>query len=451
MANIYKIASGVWYAPEWTNSRTGEVVQAHSLGTRDFQVADDTWTLEKARALRPVAASEGHFPRRQLILGPGETFANAVVSYFASKKRWKPATRAAWDEQIDAILDRPFKLPSGRAVTLRGMRIPDFAGDSGTEIVAGWADSEVARLGRTHTVVKRIANLIKPVLEHAFKKGWFGTGRFPEFPELASDYDEKGSRKIFLPRPDFIRLASELAEHDAIVPMSDDGLKRLPEGAYGVYPRLWAMIAVSTGMHASDVDRFSEADWDAHGARWYRVNSKGAAHYRDDWFPAKLFLSEALRRAQARWTPHYCARWDGWDRTASPALCRACGTPARLFVSDGPQPRDQWMQSRLKWGAKRAKLGYVPAPIDFRRTFATWAREEKWDFDEVAKWLANSSGMVREVYAQVANSRFERHVENGATLDREILAMLNFNAMGPRRGPRILRTHLLPRKTAAST
>src|SRR6185369_4799698 len=145
VANIYKIASGVWYAPEWTNSRTGEVVQAHSLGTRDFQVADDTWTLEKARALRPVAASEGHFPRRQLILGPGETFANAVVSYFASKKRWKPATRAAWDEQIDAILDRPFKLPSGRAVTLRGMRIPDFAGDSGTEIVAGWADSEVAR------------------------------------------------------------------------------------------------------------------------------------------------------------------------------------------------------------------------------------------------------------------------------------------------------------------
>src|SRR6185369_2414408 len=115
------------------------------------------------------------------------------------------------------------------------------------------------------------------------------------------------------------------------------------------------------------------------------------------------------------------------------------------------QPRDQWMQSRLKWGAKRAKLGYVPAPIDSRRTFATWAREEKWDFDEVAKWLANSSGMVREVYAQVANSRFERHVENGATLDREILAMLNFNAMGPRRGPRILRTHLLPRKTAAST
>jgi integrase len=199
-------------------------------------------------------------------------------------------------------------------------------------------------------------------------------------------------------------------------------------------------------MHRYDTNRFSTADWDEAGARWYRRNSKGARHYPPEWFPCRPLMMAALRDAKVRFAPHYCARWDGWNRTVTPATCKACGRPADIFVRDpGPDPlADEWMRARLEFASARAQLPWALSSIDFRHTFATWAREEGWEKDEVAKWLGNSTGMVDRVYAQIANARFERHVERASLTERDLLDLVSITQFGKRRGPRIVRTQFLP-------
>lgn len=454
MASIYKIASGVWYAPKWRHPETGEIIPAHSLGTHDRETAETAWILERARLLRPAAAQAGVFDRApttpgnrpqgaQLALGPSEPFPMALAAYAASKRKWKPATRARAAYAIEAMLDRRFRVGEGPETSLREKRVAELAGTTGEETIAAWADAEIARAGgRTHTVVKLIANFIKPALEFADRKGWMAGERFPRFPEIASDYQAEGAREIYLERAQFVALAGELAEHDAIVPR-----KRGSRAPLGVYPRLAAMIGVSTGLHESNINDFSEAHFDHESDRWLRVNSKGADHYPPEWFPCRIFLAQALRSARVRWPAHYCGRWDNWDRRPARPVCRTCGAEARLFVSDGGLPPPEWLTHRMKWAARRARLPFAPATIDLRRTFATWARDEGWEFSEVAKWLGNSSGMVEKVYAQLANARFERLVEKGALLERETLSMLALP--GPRRGPRVSRTQYLPPKRGA--
>jgi hypothetical protein len=447
VTRIYRNSDGVYYAPRWKNRHTGTTTPAHSLGTADRALAEELWVLEQAAALRPVSASEGAFrPRRPAHGGQlsliAETFDSAVRAYCASKRRWTAATRDKWAKEIPTILGRRFASPTGVEISLGPLRVSEFAGEAGTELLAAWADAEIARHnGRTHTTVKRIANLIRPSLALAARKGWLP--EMPTFPDIASDYRPEGRRKIWLSRVEFVSLATELTERDAIL--------RKGRPPLAVYPRLWAMIAVSTGMHDADISRFSTADWDRKGERWYRRNSKNANHYPPEWFPCRQFLQQSLTRAAERFSAHHCARWDNWDRSATPARCISCGRSADLWVADGEAPPDAWMRQRLKWGCKRARLDKVPAPIDFRRTFATWARQEKWEFEEVAKWLANSTGMVREVYAQLENARFERLVTKNTTLEREILDMVSINAAGSRRGPRIVRTQFLAPQTPVAT
>jgi len=504
MASIYQIASGMWYAPRWENPRTGEVVPAHSLGTKDEGEAETRWCLERARSLEPlrglVAAAERPAGGGQLLLTESETFEVAVRAYVARKSRvWKKATRERWAAEIATILTRQFH-HGGRPVTLGSRRVLEFAGDLGAELLQSWVDAEIARAkGRTHTVVKRIANLIKPALGLAWQKGWAGGAQFPIFPELKSDYQAEGARDFALTSAEFIAVLGELAEHDAIrsyerkregVPLAEVAARagvsvaaawralhgrigRPSEryrggrptfvarrvrveaaarelgyltpgepgraGEIGVYPRLAAIIACRTGMHESDVYAFSTADWDEAGGRWYRRNSKGADHYPAEWFPAPALLTAALRNAKPRFEPHYCARWDGWDRTKSPPVCKACGRPADLWLYDG-HPENapgHWMRERLEAAGRRAGLSWTLVMTDFRHTFATWARDEGWRKDETAKWLANSSGMVERVYAQIANAHFVAHVEKASLREREMLEIVALLALGKRRGPRL--------------
>src|SRR4029077_20527037 len=63
--------------------------------------------------------------------------------------------------------------------------------------------------------------------------------------------------------------------------------------------------------------------------------------------------------------------------------------------------RPQWMRDQLESAALRAGIATPPTPNHLRRTFATWRYADGWTFEETARWLANSTGMVREVYAQL--------------------------------------------------
>lgn len=438
-SGLYRISTGMIYANDWTNPRTGELIRAHSLATRDGLEAETAWTLEKARHLGRAAPD----PAGQLLLGglPDETFAAAVAAYVARKTRWADETRARWAAEIPTILGRKFD-HAGRSVTLGDRRILEFAGADGADLIQSWVDAEIARHPerRTHTVCKRLANLVKPALKLAWQKGWAGAAQFPVFPELETDYEAEGARDVALTRSQFVCLASELAHHDAIRPRG----RVAP--VVGVYPRLAAILDVDTGMHRYDVNRLTTADWDAGRGMWFRRNSKGARHYPPEWFPCLPMMAAALRDHTARFRPHYCARWDAWDRTQFPPVCRACGRSADVWVRDpGPgKLADEWMRSRLEHASKRARLPFAVARIDFRHTFATWRRDEGWKPDQTAKWLGNSSGMVERVYAQIANEEFAAHVEKASLVERAMLDMVAITQLGHRRGPRIVRTQFLP-------
>jgi hypothetical protein len=282
--------------------------------------------------------------------------------------------------------------------------------------LALWADEESERLGRTHTVVKRLESLIKPAIRFAVASG--AAEREPIYPAIRSDYKAEGARKHHFSREEFAALRAELPEIGVLE--SDAG------PSVACFPRLWCDGAVGMGLHAADLDRFAldAAGWDRAGRRWFRRNEKAAAHYRPEWLPCTPFLQATFERAA------------GMGRAAAPVL-----------VADAPPPH-QWMRRRLLWAAHRAGIctvkrkgktivlvkGWIPAPIDFRRTCATWLREEGWEFDEVAVWLGNSTGIVREVYAQMPAAAMVRAVRRSSGASRNLLKMTR-ELEGPRRGP----------------
>jgi integrase len=318
----------------------------------------------------------------------GVRFSAAVAAYLTHKRRnIAPATVAAYEGHVRQIL----------------AQLGDPMLDEIEAAVTAWAESEVERLGRSHTVVKRLESIIKPAVRLAIKRGMLG--REPIWPELRNDYHGEGARKNAFTRAEFAATRTELPEMAMLENVG--GRPAVP-----CFPRLWADLAVATGMHDSDLNRFAlnETTWDRDEHRWFRRNEKAARHYRPEWLPTSPYLQEVFERARN--------------------LGRVGNRP---LVANEP-PAKQWMRRRLIWAARRAGLQWEPAPIDFRRTFATWAREEGWEFDEVAKWLGNSSGIVREVYAQIPEARMRRAVARSRGASRGLLKLAN-ELEGERRPP----------------
>jgi site-specific recombinase XerD len=289
------------------------------------------------------------------------------------------------------------------AAAIGARRIGEIAADP--SILADYVSQEIHRLGRTHTVKKRLEAIIKPTLKFAAAKGEID--RVPLFPRLRSDYRGEGNRTAHLTRAEFASLRAELPE---VATMAEDGRR--------CFPRLWLDLAVTTGMHASDLDRFAAADFEPGAGLWLRRNTKGDAHYRPEWLPCDAFLRAVLSDA---------LRARGLAGDALFTVDARRGDPR-------PLPK-QWMRRRLHWACKRAGVAVVPSPNDLRRTCATWHCEDGWDFEETAKWLANSSGMVRQVYAQIPRAAMVRAVER---TDGAASGLLRLTAAldRPRRPPR---------------
>lgn len=379
--NIYT-KDGVWYAPKWTHPQTGVTHPAHSLRTKLRAEADQKWALERAGA---TAAALVHLPQRE---GAAPKLSAAFVDYLLFKQHGvAPTTLESYKGHAGCIL-----------ATLGDWDLDALCSPMGAAALKAWSDEEIARLGRTHTVVKRLEALLKPAVRLARRKG--KCAGEPLWPEVRSDYKAEGKRQLYMTPEQFAALRAELPDADRI------DRKGLP--AIFVRPGLWADIIVSTGMHDSDVSRFSGADWDAPRALWFRRNTKGAAHYGPEWFPADAYLVAAMARAPRP-------------------------TPGAPWIASEVPPQ-QWMRQRLRWASRRAGLPFTPQPIDFRRTCATWLRDAGWEFDEVAKLLGNSTGMVREVYAQVPRARFVAAVAKAAP-QNAALAELTRLLFDLRKGP----------------
>lgn len=403
---------GLWYAPKWTHPQTGVTTNAHPLGTRDKREAEERWALERAGAIGAVLVKLPTANR-------SEKLSEAFASYLARKAPGiERATLTSYEGHAKAVLS-----------TFGDWTLKSLAGPVGAAALAEWATAECVRLGRTHTVVKRLEAIVKPALRHAHARGELAA--LPVWPEIRSDYRAEGARKLHLEPEQFAALAGELPERDVIRCADGHDIR--------CHPRLWADVIVSTGLHDSDVSRFARADWDREKGQWFRRNTKGDAHYPAEWFPADTYLTNALERA---------------------ADARGLAPP-ELFVASATPPT-QWMRQRLRWASVRAGLSckncaagelgtsgcpgtcFVPQPIDFRRTLATWLRNSGWEFDEVAKLLGNSTGMVREVYAQIPRARFVAAVAKAAPAVARLSELTRLESAGDRKGPRSARAIMAP-------
>jgi integrase len=267
-----------------------------------------------------------------------------------------------------------------------------------------WIHDEVDRLfGRRNTVVKRMEAIIKPAIRHAYAQ--HGLGVPFVFPELRSDYKAAGVRQGYFSREEFAALRAELPESALLE-------SAVGKPSFACYPRVWCDLAVTTGLHASDLDAFTASDYDVAAHTWRRDNSKNAQHYRPEWLRAPAYMHERISVHLARYELR------GADL---------------LVAAEAPPP--QWMRRRLIWAAKRAGLPWTPAPIDFRRTCAQWMRADGWTFEETAKWLGNSSGIVAQVYAPTPARDIDRAVARGARASHKLIALTR-DLEGVRKSPR---------------
>lgn len=283
-----------------------------------------------------------------------------------------------------------------------------------------WANSEIERLaGRKHTVVKRIEAIIKPAVKHCYAQ--HGLGVPFVFPAVRSDYKSVGARERHLSREEFAALRAELPEACTVEEFERiDGRKVVARTFVG-YPRAWCDVAVTTGLHASDVDTLTAGMIDLPAQTWLRDNSKGAQHYR----PEHLTM-----------TPYMVATFGAHIRAHR--LKDGARLTTALTMTDVPPP-EQWMRRRLLWAAHRIGLcrieksgtgskrrhviveGWAPAPIDFRHTCAQWAQADGWTEAETSKWLANTDGIVRTVYAKLPVQEIARAVHRSRASSHRLL------------------------------
>jgi integrase len=392
--NLYQ-KNGVWYAPPWKNTVTGQMLGAHSLGTRDADEAETRWVLERAAHLssceKPATVA------KTMRLG------EALSAYLD----WKKGTIA------DATLENYRKVASRMVRALGDVELAELEGHAGTLRIKAWADSEIARLGRTTSVFIAQGALLAPALRFAVEAG--ALGRLPVFAKFANDYYEKGRREYALTVDEFIRWRAEMPAR-AVFGTRDGKPGRIGRSREGlrsivVFPQLWADLAVSTGMHPSDIARLQISHVRLEAGEWWRDNRKNARHYRPCWLPLDPYLAEMLAR-------HLKRR----EQTGG----------ADLWVAEDAVPA-RWQHRFVREAATAARLPPLAA-IDLRHTFAVWCVERGWAKEETARWLANSGGIVERVYGHLPVRRLRKLVSEGAEHHARLL-----EAADARRGPRVTR------------
>jgi integrase len=350
----------------------------------------------------PRPGAEGHLERGRYVL---REEAEALRATYPPRARRAPETSTC---PIPASALEPGALTLGaalewlvsggvrrRTAATQGMRaehvghlvrffgrerpLADFQGPPGYQLLLSFVAGEGPEAGgrgvRFCTLRKRL-NTLSLALKEGVKRG--ALAALPPWPELPADS---------LPRERWLTVDEYEALRAALAPRW----------------RVWLDLGVWTGQHSADVDTMTWGMVDlgagpgagpGPGAAFFmRRNTKNRR--RPEWLP----MPDGLRRRLA----------DQW------ALDRRNGAP--------PPTSDACIAGR--WHAARRtlrkacfKLGFAPvAPIDLRRTAATWWIDAGGPKDGLRKYLGHSasSAMVDRHYAKVTPDMLAGGV---AALDR---------------------------------
>jgi integrase len=258
--------------------------------------------------------------------------------------------------------------------------LADFAGPAGYRLLLAFVAAEGPEAGgrgvRFCTLRKRL-NTLSLALKEGVKRG--ALPGLPPWPELPADS---------VPRERWLTVAEYEQLRAALAPRW----------------RLWVDLGVWTGQHSADLDTMTNGMADlgagpgagpgAGAAFFLRRNTKNRR--RPEWLP----MPDELRR-------RLTDQWMADRRTGAPP----------------PQPdtciAGRWHAARRTLRKACFKLGIPPvAPIDLRRTCATWWIDAGGPKDGLKKYLGHSasSAMVDRHYAKVTPDMLAGGV---AALDRQ--------------------------------
>jgi integrase len=298
----------------------------------------------------PVCARQCEVPIGALPPG-GVTLGQGLNRFLQTgMRRATPATRTARTEHVRWLChffgaDRPLSEFSGT----RGYRLlSEYVAKEGTD---------PGGRGIKFVSLKKRLGTLRMAFTEAIRIG--DLDALPSFPDLPRDSK---------PRERYLTLDEYRGIVATITPPWD----------------LWVIVAVWTGMHSSDVDSMTWAMVDLGAgpgsgpgpgpAFWWRRNTKNKKQ--PLWLPMPDEMREALSKAYQEAAPN---------------------SPNRLIVGKSHNMRRQLKRACRKLGIPRV------APIDLRRTCATWWIEKGGPKDALRQWLGHSanSEMVDRHYAQV--------------------------------------------------
>lgn len=235
--------------------------------------------------------------------------------------------------------------------------VADFAGPAGYQRLKWYVTTEENAGLSGHTIAKRLGTLSLGMGE-ARRMGVLHP--WPEWPEV--DGASGTPRTAWLTRDEYLRLRGQF--------------ERLP------HRRLWIDVCLFTAMHSSDVEAMHWSHFKVEGELllWLRHNTKNSAE--PIWLKAPRGLREAISAWEGPREGLVVGRWDRASRDIQRACCRA-------------------------------GIDKVIAPIDLRRTFATWWREKGGEKDALKRYLGHSSRsrMVDEVYDAISPARVAAGVD----------------------------------------
>lgn len=340
MGTIYQRKPGGPYYGYWTDLKGRH--HRKTLRTRDPQVA-----RQRLRQLELVSTDAAAHSRHTLRAAIGDLL--AVVEHGNAVDTWK-SYRQKGENLVDYFGD---------------VELGNLTRDG----LLAYVRHRKLKKAEDGTIHKELVVLRRALIEAKNRKLWDGDPR-ALVPSIKVSYEP---REVWLSPRDGARLLDEITQPSR---------------------RLWAALAMLSGLRLSEVERLTWAHVDLDAKRLRAPGKKTRGAWR--LLPIGPDLEKLLRAAKKASKPkpedRIVPKWPNVRRDLAAAI-------ERINKADAEH------------AAKRRRKPPAPlprvTPNDLRRTFASWLKQQGVDSFTVAKMLGHSSSkMVELVYGRLSDETF---------------------------------------------